>query len=395
VSKWHTRDYDKGSISKCSQESFEKVYQNDTLSLWQMNNATANFEHCRIEYGYNGITLCNGANVTLYYKCYVSDNECAGICRDSEFAYPILDIYDSYITNNLVYGINLSKAYISMLDCMVTDNHFYGIQLSNCEGSIENTQVLFYIGLLQESQFAIHLDHSPVYLYETKALTYGQGGVKLTYSSPYMYSCEIKDNDIYGLYATTNSAPNVQWTTILGHYYNVYAQDNSYPNLGTQTSHGNNSIYSTSMGNWYYVVNANLLLAPAIFAEYNWWGSDPPDETRFSGIVDYTPWLSGPPGGEGGPQSLYNTETSDLFSVNPNPIKSFYSITFTLHDKSRIKIALYDVCGSLVKKITDAEYPAGVNTLKLNTARLVSGIYFLQFVKDTGIKENKKILVVK
>ena len=118
---------------------------NNWYGIRVMDNAAAQFEQCTIEYGYNGITLYNGADVTVTSKCYIANNACAGISRGSKYEYPTLTISNSDISNNGVYGVYLAKATIYMTDCTVSDNHSYGIQLSYCQGSINNTDVLSLI----------------------------------------------------------------------------------------------------------------------------------------------------------------------------------------------------------------------------------------------------------
>ncbi|MEW6096629.1 MAG: hypothetical protein AB1567_08905 [bacterium] len=46
--------------------------------------------------------------------------------------------------------------------------------------------------------------------------------------------------------------------------------------------------------NIYNIINYNFWTdtEDAQIAEYNWWGSDPPDTNKFSSNIDYTPWLT-------------------------------------------------------------------------------------------------------
>ena len=49
-----------------------------------------------------------------------------------------------------------------------------------------------------------------------------------------------------------------------------------------------NAIY----GNKFHMVNQ---YQPTITIKHNWWGQDPPDVTKFSGALNFVPWLKSSP----------------------------------------------------------------------------------------------------
>jgi len=79
--------------------------------------------------------------------------------------------------------------------------------------------------------------------------------------------------------------------------YGIYAYNNSDPFLGRNgctVQGGNNSVYNNSNKNVYVALNGSF-----VQAEETWWGSAPPNYSKFyigsGGGIDYTPYLTGNP----------------------------------------------------------------------------------------------------
>ncbi|MBK7378610.1 MAG: T9SS type A sorting domain-containing protein [Ignavibacteriales bacterium] len=68
----------------------------------------------------------------------------------------------------------------------------------------------------------------------------------------------------------------------------------------------------------------------------------------------------------------------------PNPFNPNTSIKFTLPEKSRVKISVYNLLGQIVSEITNADFSAGINEVNFKAENLSSGIY-VYLLEATGI----------
>lgn len=87
----------------------------------------------------------------------------------------------------------------------------------------------------------------------------------------------------------------------------------------------------------------------------------------------------------------------------PNPFNPSTTINFNLPTDSKVKIAVYNLAGELVKVLVDGEYSAGSHETQFNTnsvSGLASGIYFYQInaVSNDGkanFTQTKKMVLMK
>jgi hypothetical protein len=85
--------------------------------------------------------------------------------------------------------------------------------------------------------------------------------------------------------------------------------------------------------------------------------------------------------------------------VHPNPMNPKADISFTLNQSGRVRVAIFDLSGRLVKTIQTGVLPAGDNTVSWNgstsyAARASSGVYFVS-VEAEGVREVQRVTVVK
>ena len=86
------------------------------------------------------------------------------------------------------------------------------------------------------------------------------------------------------------------------------------------------------------------------------------------------------------------------FALNqnfPNPFNPSTNIQFDLPESGEVKIAIFDVKGSLVEELSNGYLDAGYHKLTWNASNQASGMYFLQMVADNGqyIKITKMMLM--
>ncbi len=190
------------------------------------------------------------------------------------------------IIKNAENGIYTYKVYPAISDCEIF-NCNRGIYLYNLNSVLDNGSSI------QNNN--IHNNSTGIYLYA---------------SSPNIRNNEIY-NSYYGIYANMNSSPKlggyVQYGNnyIHNNFYGIYASQSSNPFLGEDEcviNGGNNQVTSSTF--YHIYTNTNCI----IIAEKNWWGSNPPQSSKFhqgsGSTIDYTPYLTSPPsdGFAGGPE---------------------------------------------------------------------------------------------
>ena len=77
-------------------------------------------------------------------------------------------------------------------------------------------------------------------------------------------------------------------------------------------------------------------------------------------------------------------EKPELSQNYPNPFNSTTIISFSIPEPGLVRLEIYDIGGRLVKRLTEMQYPAGVNRISWNGTNdcgleAASGIYFYKF----------------
>ena len=93
-------------------------------------------------------------------------------------------------------------------------------------------------------------------------------------------------------------------------------------------------------------------------------------------------------------QHLPVAKEFELSQNYPNPFNPETHIKFMLYRKSRVKIAIYNSAGQLVKQLLNEVIPAGSHEILWNAQRLGSGVYFIK-VTANGYSQVRKALLVK
>jgi hypothetical protein len=81
-------------------------------------------------------------------------------------------------------------------------------------------------------------------------------------------------------------------------------------------------------------------------------------------------------------------------SVFPNPTSTNTTISFTLPQKEKVAIRVFDMTGRFVKQLADRIFEEGNNRIEWNTINVQAGTYLLK-IETAGISENKKLVVAK
>ncbi|MCX7757322.1 MAG: choice-of-anchor J domain-containing protein [candidate division WOR-3 bacterium] len=103
------------------------------------------------------------------------------------------------------------------------------------------------------------------------------------------------------------------------------------------------------------------------------------------------------PGNVQGNDGLANLYEYDLFNAAPNPFANFTEIRWQIPKTSRVKIAIYNAAGQLIKTLADSHYEAGEYRTRWertdNYGRRVSaGIYFYELTTPEYTMRKKLII---
>lgn len=78
----------------------------------------------------------------------------------------------------------------------------------------------------------------------------------------------------------------------------------------------------------------------------------------------------------------------------PNPFNKSTNINFSLTASSTVILSVYSLRGELIKKLDCGNFSAGINTIRLNTDNLLSGIYYYE-LQIGQQRVTKKMVILK
>jgi hypothetical protein len=79
----------------------------------------------------------------------------------------------------------------------------------------------------------------------------------------------------------------------------------------------------------------------------------------------------------------------------PNPTNPITNISFTIPQRSFVRINLYSVNGELVKQLIEEEKEKGIYKLQIDLSSLPSGVYFYRMITNSGYQSTKKLIILK
>ena len=83
----------------------------------------------------------------------------------------------------------------------------------------------------------------------------------------------------------------------------------------------------------------------------------------------------------------------ELFQNYPNPFNPFTIISFTVTERTRVVLKVYDVLGNEVASLINEEKPARNFEVEFNVINLSSGIYYYKLVVGEFVDVKKMILL--
>ncbi|MDB5035207.1 MAG: hypothetical protein JWQ98_2448 [Chlorobi bacterium] len=81
-----------------------------------------------------------------------------------------------------------------------------------------------------------------------------------------------------------------------------------------------------------------------------------------------------------------------LDAVSPNPARGVAMISYHLSERRHVRITLLDPAGRIVSTLADTEGAEGLNTCRLDAARLAAGIYFYRLEAGENVATGKLVV---
>jgi hypothetical protein len=81
-----------------------------------------------------------------------------------------------------------------------------------------------------------------------------------------------------------------------------------------------------------------------------------------------------------------NSQSFTIQKVYPNPLKDFITIELRIEVSGSVKVSLYNILGTEVKKWDNFLLNQGEQKLKLDLSQLKNGVYILKITKDDQIR---------
>ncbi|MBK7379299.1 MAG: T9SS type A sorting domain-containing protein [Ignavibacteriales bacterium] len=79
----------------------------------------------------------------------------------------------------------------------------------------------------------------------------------------------------------------------------------------------------------------------------------------------------------------------------PNPSNPKTRITFSIAEKTNVKINLYSITGELIKELVDEEKENGIYQIDVDLNNYSSGMYFYRMTTNSGYTATKKLILLK
>lgn len=87
-------------------------------------------------------------------------------------------------------------------------------------------------------------------------------------------------------------------------------------------------------------------------------------------------------------------QEANAISIYPNPADQEAVLTIHLNEATQVNITVYDVTGTAVLSVFSGQLNVGLNTLKINTDNITSGVYFVA-VRCSNTIQTSKLIVTK
>ena len=205
------------------------------------------------------------------------------------------------------------------------------------------------------------------------------------------------DGDLSTRWCANDGSLNHWWKVDLGDLYNIMATEVTWEFDGKNYKYKIEA--STDDSNWKNVVDKtnNTITSqtqqdtfPSVSARYVRITVTGLDANTWASFWEFKVFASTTTGVE---QSESAPAEYKLYQNFPNPFNPNTKISYSLKEKLKVKLTVYDVLGREIKVLVDKTQNAGNYTIDFSASRLASGIYFYKIEAGNFIKTNKMILI--
>jgi hypothetical protein len=85
----------------------------------------------------------------------------------------------------------------------------------------------------------------------------------------------------------------------------------------------------------------------------------------------------------------------ELYQNYPNPFNSSTKVTYTIAEKTKILLNVYDMLGRKVTTVVDKIQEKGKYVVQVDLSKAASGTYFYRLIADGQIQITHKMLLIK
>lgn len=342
------------------------------------------------------------------YSVYV----CGGLYADGTEDMRIIFYRDLEDYNGLIqdpwYGISFMPScideYCLLNNCDIINAIGIAIKIVECEITISNC-------LLLENDWGIQCAYPPDGIIKIENNTFRQSHWKtISCYGELVIDGNLLENNERGIFCydyaiiKNNTITNTQGAEgIHCSYPSLVYQNNIYNNAGGIFYYQNvedtiNRIFHNNVYDSNPYKNLSNTGENKLNAQNNWWGSDPPDTTKFFGDINYTPWLTSPWEDTVAVDEEMPQAHNDIIICNnyPNPFMESTVVNYNiLHSLDNIRVDVYNIRGQKIKTLVDNQFIKGGNNDIIwdgtdnNNEAVGFGIFFIKLETDTSVHVKK------
>jgi parallel beta-helix repeat protein len=365
------------------------IADNSGHGLYSSSIDKSIFSHCRVTGNWQHGVVFKGSEATLS-GCLVADSGVYGVWCSEDYSSPTLS--DCTISENQDVGVRIRQSGVVLLRCVIAGNGNGGIHTYGYYPAFIDCVIV------------------------GNARTSGSGaGIACVNSIPSIVGCTIAGNMCGnyggGIFLGLQVHPTIVRTILWGNCAGldgdqVYVDNIAIPELvccavdpagvaGGPVHYNGEQVFSDPL----FCDPATCWSAPTEEGDYSLRGNSPcrPGSSpcgELIGALSVSCFASSVPG-----DILSAPKPVILLGPKPNPSSGPVVLDLNLTHAERVRVAMYDVRGRLIQRLSDGKLPAGRHTITLEPtstlgSRLGNGVYYVR-LDAGGVRETRSIVITK